>query len=100
MSQEQDPVDVLIVGAGASGAAFAWSLADTRMNILCLEQGDWRDPSRYPTAGMDWALRPHGAFAFSPNDRGRPADYPVNDTGSPIKPAMFNAVGGSTITFA
>ncbi|HEX5066684.1 MAG TPA: NAD(P)-binding protein, partial [Myxococcota bacterium] len=34
----QDPVDVLIIGAGASGAAFAWSLADTRMQILCLEQ--------------------------------------------------------------
>ena len=30
-------VDVLIIGAGASGAAVAWSLADTRMHILCLE---------------------------------------------------------------
>ena len=36
--------DVLIIGAGASGAAFAWSLAETRMNILCLEQGDWMVP--------------------------------------------------------
>jgi choline dehydrogenase-like flavoprotein len=34
-----DPVDVLIIGAGASGAAVAWSLAETRMHILCLEQG-------------------------------------------------------------
>jgi choline dehydrogenase-like flavoprotein len=25
-----DPVDVLIIGAGASGAAVAWSLADAR----------------------------------------------------------------------
>jgi len=33
-----DPVDVLIIGAGASGAAVAWSLAETRMHILCLEQ--------------------------------------------------------------
>ena len=30
-----DPVDVLIIGAGASGAAVAWSLADTKMHILC-----------------------------------------------------------------
>ena len=37
----EETVDVLIIGAGAAGAAFAWSLADTRMNILCLEQGDW-----------------------------------------------------------
>jgi choline dehydrogenase-like flavoprotein len=35
-----DKVDVLIIGSGASGAAVAWSLADTRMRILCLEQGD------------------------------------------------------------
>lgn len=34
----QDPVDVLIIGAGDSVAAVAWSLADTRMRILCLEQ--------------------------------------------------------------
>ncbi len=37
----EEIVDVLIIGAGASGAALAWSLAETRMNILCLEQGDW-----------------------------------------------------------
>jgi choline dehydrogenase-like flavoprotein len=95
-----ETVDVLIVGAGASGAAFAWSLADTRMNILCLEQGDWMDPARYPSAGMDWDLRAHTDFAFSPNERRGPADYPVNDDASPIKLAMFNAVGGSTITYA
>ena len=29
-----DIADVLIVGAGASGAAVAWSLAETRMRIL------------------------------------------------------------------
>jgi len=32
----EQPVDVLIIGSGAAGAAFAWSLAETRMNILCL----------------------------------------------------------------
>ena len=31
------PVDVVIIGAGASGAAVAWSLAETKMHILCLE---------------------------------------------------------------
>ena len=30
-------VDVLIIGSGASGAAVAWGLAETRMKILCLE---------------------------------------------------------------
>ena len=41
----KDPVDVLIIGAGASGAAVAWSLAETKMHILCLEQGGWMNPA-------------------------------------------------------
>jgi len=40
-----DKVDVLIIGSGASGAAVAWSLAETRMHIVCLEQGDWVKPT-------------------------------------------------------
>jgi choline dehydrogenase-like flavoprotein len=43
------PGDVLIIGAGASGAAVAWSLAETKMHILCLEQGDWMKPAEYPS---------------------------------------------------
>ncbi len=95
-----DPVDVLIIGAGAAGAAFAWRLAGTRMNILCLEQGDWMNPAEYPTAGLDWEARGQSDFAFSPNTRQRPADYPVNDAESPIAISNFNAVGGSTILYA
>ena len=44
-----DPVDVLIIGAGASGAAIAWSLLETRMRILCLEQGDHLADKDYPS---------------------------------------------------
>ena len=40
----RDHVDVLVIGAGASGAAVAWSLAETKMKIVCLEQGDWVNP--------------------------------------------------------
>ncbi|MDJ0867234.1 MAG: GMC family oxidoreductase [Myxococcota bacterium] len=96
----EETVDVLIIGAGAAGAAFAWSLADTRMNILCLEQGDWMDPSQYPTASLDWEVKRFGEFGLSPNGRGRPEDYPVNDSESPIGISNFNAVGGSTILYA
>jgi choline dehydrogenase-like flavoprotein len=52
-----DKVDVLIIGSGASGAAAAWSLAETKMRILCLEQGDWVKPTDYPTNGRDWEAR-------------------------------------------
>jgi choline dehydrogenase-like flavoprotein len=96
----KEPVDVLIVGAGASGAALAWSLAETRMNILCLEQGEWMDPARYPGMRLDWEASQLGDFALSPNTRGRREDYPINDGGSPIAVSNFNAVGGSTILYA
>ena len=94
------PVDVLIIGAGASGAAVAWSLADTRMRILCLEQGDWVKSSDYPSNGRDWEARGMGDFSFSPNRRASDVDYPVNEDGSPIKIANFNGVGGGTILYA
>ena len=84
-----ETVDVLIVGAGAAGAAFAWSMADTRMNILCLEQGDWMDPGKYPTTGTDWEMRRFSDFGFSPNSRGRSEDYPINDSESPISISNF-----------
>ena len=96
----EQPVDVLIIGAGASGAAVAWSLADTRMHIVCLEQGDWMNPAEYPSSGRDWESRAFGDMAISPNRRGRVTDYPVNDANSPIAVANFNAVGGSTILYA
>ena len=95
-----EKVDVLIIGSGASGAAAAWSLADTRMRILCLEQGDWMKQSEYPTNGRDWEARQFSDFHPSPNKRGRTTDYPVNDDNSPIKVLNFNAVGGSTILYA
>tara|TARA_Y100000294_G_scaffold160178_1_gene163584 strand:- start:225 stop:635 length:411 start_codon:yes stop_codon:yes gene_type:complete len=95
-----ETVDVLVIGAGASGAAFAWSMAETRMRIVCLEQGEWLRSSDYPSNGRDWEARALDDFAISPNTRGLPADYPVNDEASPIKVANFNAVGGSTILYA
>src|SRR6267154_1315622 len=94
-----DKVDVLIIGSGASGAAAAWSLAETRMRILCLEQGDWMKQSDYPSNGRDWEARLFDDFSTSPNRRGRPTDYPINDDNSPIKVVNFNGVGGSTIMY-
>ena len=99
--KEQHPepcVDVLIVGAGASAAAFAWRLADTRMNILCLEQGDWTDPANYPSTRMNWES--DNAGNANPNYRQGEADYPINTSDSPISIANYNGVGGGTILFA
>jgi choline dehydrogenase-like flavoprotein len=94
-----DPVDVLIIGAGASGAAVAWSLAETKMHILCLDQGGWMNPAQYPSTGRDWEARFYGDYSPSPNIRARPEDYPINDDNSPIKVVNFNGVGGSTVMY-
>jgi len=96
----ETPVDVLIIGAGASGAAFAWSLAETRMRIVCLEQGGWIQQADYPTTRSDWEMDRFAGWGLSPNGRGRRDDYPINDDESPIKVSNFNAVGGSTILYA
>ena len=93
----RDPADVLVIGAGAAGAAVAWKLARAGIGVVCLEQGEWVDPRAYPHWRADWELRRHGDWSAEPNVRRLPQDYPVNDTASPIVPLMYNAVGGSTI---
>ena len=96
---KSDPVDVLIIGAGASGAALAWSLCETRMNILCLEQGNWADTAKYPSTLPDWERHRFGRFSSDPNVRKLSEDYPINNTESPIAPVNYNGVGGGTIKY-
>ena len=97
MAQNNRIVDVLVIGAGSSGGAFTWSLAEAGINVMCLEQGGWMDPSTYPSTQNGWELHKQTDFNPNPNFRGLPQDYPVNESGTPIAPLMFNAVGGSTI---
>ena len=95
-----DPVDVLIIGAGASGAAVAWSLAETKMHILCLEQGGWMKPPDYPSNGRDWEARAFSDYSPQPqHPRPQPEDYPINEDNSPIKVVNFNGVGGGTMMY-
>lgn len=94
-----EPVDVLIIGAGASGAAIAWSLYETRMRILCLEQGPWVSDKDFPSRKTDYELSRYAEFSCDPNVRNLPQDYPINAEESPITPVNFNAVGGGTINF-
>jgi len=92
--------DVLIVGAGAAGAAVAWRLSKLKLKVLCIEQGDFQVPSEYPAASSDWELRKLTTHSPFPNVRNGDADYPINDEDSPISIANFNGVGGSTILFS
>lgn len=101
MSTKTDQVDVIIVGSGASGAAAAWSLShQSGLRIVCLEQGDAADPSRYPSTHVAWELERRDAFSSDPNVRGAWADYPIECSDSPISLANYNGFGGSTVLYS
>lgn len=94
------PIDVLVIGAGAAGAALSWSLSEKGAKVVCLEQGGWIDPQTFPSMKPDYEthLMREGDFNLSPNLRKRKEDYPVTTAGeNPPFVMMFNAVGGSTI---
>lgn len=97
MTAADATADVVIVGAGASGAAVAWSLAKAGIQVVCLEQGGWIQADDYAHGKDDWELHRQTDFSPEPNERRRPEDYPLNVEETPILPLMFNAVGGSTI---
>ena len=92
--------DVLIVGAGAAGAAAAWRLASAGVAVTCLEQGDWVDHARGPQGEADWERRRLSDWHPNPNIRRGPADYPIDDSQSSMRPLLFNGVGGSTVMWS
>lgn len=96
-----ESVDIVIVGSGASGAAAAWSLSRSgRYRIVCLEQGDDVDPARYPSTSVDWEVARSSVANPDPNQRRNRADYPIDNSNSPISIANFNGYGDSTILYS
>ena len=92
--------DVLVIGAGAAGAALSWRLAGRGADVLCLEEGDWVDRDSIPKAHVDWEVRGRHYWNPAPSVRGRDVDYAVTNQGdNPVDPFMYCAVGGSTIGF-
>ena len=81
--------DVLIVGAGAAGAAAAWRLAGHGFRVACLEQGGWVRPESSPSSDPDWEILRQGPWHPNPNLRRGSADYPVDDSESDIQPLLF-----------
>ena len=108
MTIQHQPVDVVVIGAGMGGAAFVYQLSKRLpdLRIVCLERGDWVKPEQMPTTQPDYQRQILTHWSPSPTVRQaarRPAysaDYPIDESDSPIKPLMWNGVGGSTIAWA
>ncbi|HTE62275.1 MAG TPA: FAD-dependent oxidoreductase, partial [Solirubrobacteraceae bacterium] len=94
-----DP-DVLIVGAGPSGAVAAKRLAEDGFRVTVLEQGDWPDYSKARPESPDFDITATRDWPWDPNQRRSPADYPIDDSESDITALMWNGVGGGTIVYA
>ena len=97
--KSHNKTDVLIIGAGASAAAFAYRLSRDGFRIVCLEQGVWQKRINYPQHREDWETHFRGSMNMNPNLRRLPQDYPVNVDDSDVTPLMYSAVGGSTIVW-
>ncbi|WP_336749621.1 GMC family oxidoreductase [Pantoea vagans] len=94
-----ETVDVLVIGAGPSGAVVSHTLATAGYKVTCLEQGDWIGPSDYSANFDMWEVIARNHWALEPNHRKNPADYPLNVDEADLSPSMYNAVGGGTIHF-
>ena len=68
-SSAEETVDILVIGAGASGgAATAW-LSEAGFKVKCLEQGYWQDPSKYASASPDYEFEMMTNWSIDPNIR-------------------------------
>ncbi|WP_449277029.1 GMC family oxidoreductase [Leucobacter sp. GX24907] len=95
----RDSADVLIVGAGPSGAVYAKYLAGWGFHVVCLEQGDWVGTAEYTGNRDEYEVSMYGQWHKNGNVRKRPEDYPVSLGRADVVPVMYNAVGGGTIHY-
>jgi len=100
MQQDFPRTEVLVIGAGLSGAITSQRLARAGIKVTCLEQGVWNPLESYPGDKPDFELQALGPWNANPNIRQGKADYPILDDTSDIKPLLFNGVGGSTVMFS
>jgi choline dehydrogenase-like flavoprotein len=96
---QPDP-DVLIIGAGPTGAVAAKRFAEAGMSVVVLEQGDWPDYSKARADHPDYELTAGRYWSGNPNRRQAPSDYPIDDKDSDISAVLYNAVGGGTVIYA
>jgi len=92
--------DVLIIGAGPTGAVAAKRLVAAGCRVVVLEQGTWPDYSKARAKHPDFEITAGRDWSANPNRRRAPADYPIDDSDSDISAVLYNAVGGGTVIYA
>jgi len=98
-ARDSDP-DVLIIGAGPTGAVAAKRFVEAGMRVVVLEQGDWPDYSKARANHPDFELTMGRYWSGNPNRRQAAADYPIDDSDSDISAVLYNGVGGGTVIYA
>ena len=90
--------DVLIVGAGGTGAVVAKECADAGLGVLVLETGPWHDPQR-DFSGLEWEMfNPvDSVFRWGPADRTKPSWPRVLDGLGSFQ--QTPGVGGNTLHY-
>jgi choline dehydrogenase-like flavoprotein len=94
-----EEVDVLIVGAGPSGAVAARYMSEAGFSVVVLEQGHHQDSSEYPGRRPEFELAAQKTWHPNPNIRDSPRDYPLETSDSDINPLMYAGVGGAALIY-
>jgi choline dehydrogenase-like flavoprotein len=97
MAERAGHADVLVIGAGASGAVAALRLVEAGFSVVTLEQGDWPDRDSFRGDKPDYEISVTRRWSAFPSLRASPDDYPIDQTETDIKIVNWNGVGGSTV---
>ncbi|MEV0225731.1 GMC family oxidoreductase [Streptomyces sp. NPDC050704] len=91
--------DVLIIGAGPSGATTARILAEGGYRVTVLEQGGWVNRIDYPSDKPERDVLLASSWSADPNVRRGAWDYPCDVSEADVHPLNFNGVGGSSVFY-
>jgi choline dehydrogenase-like flavoprotein len=91
--------DVVIVGAGPSGAVAASELVAAGFKVVVLEQGGWVPAEAFDGARPEWELTQLRRWHPNPNVRGLADDYPIATEQSDVNPLMYAGVGGAALIY-
>ena len=76
-------IDYIVIGAGASGSAFAWKMSKSGAKVVCIEQGDYVKNNQYPQDKKNIEVSALKDWNWNPNVRKNKFDYPIDNSNSP-----------------